>query len=261
MKVDRSVPLEELLVRERADLEPADTLSADRIYERRWALTLLEQVLARLGEEYQVAGNSALFEQLKQMLSDEPGRPSQAKIAQELGMTENASKAGIPSSASAISVVVTRGDCANGGGAGRRRRGVAAFHCRIANVTSNKIWHSTMEVSNCPKTTATNAIRVCGKCGSKIFADAPQGFCSLCLFKTGLGPLSRMKMTMLSNRVPAPMRVGLRRLRVVEGNRPGRSGGSLSRPAKKSQPNGCIKSHWRRSMGDRSTSETLSSRS
>jgi len=86
------VPLEELLVRERADLEPADTLSADRIYERRWALTLLEQVLARLGEEYQVAGNSALFEQLKQMLSDEPGRPSQAKIARELGMTENAVK-------------------------------------------------------------------------------------------------------------------------------------------------------------------------
>ena len=78
------VPLEELLVRERADLEPADTLSADRIYERRWALTLLEQVLARLGEEYQVAGNSALFEQLKQMLSGEPDRPSQAKIAQAL---------------------------------------------------------------------------------------------------------------------------------------------------------------------------------
>ncbi len=86
------VPLEELLVRERADLEPADTLSADRIYERRWALTLLEQVLVRLEEEYHVAGNSALFEQLKQMLSDEPDRPSQAKIAQELSMTENAVK-------------------------------------------------------------------------------------------------------------------------------------------------------------------------
>jgi len=86
------VPLEELLVRERADLEAADTLSADRIYERRWALILLEQVLARLGEEYQVAGNSALFEQLKQMLGDEPDRPSQAKIAQELRMNENAVK-------------------------------------------------------------------------------------------------------------------------------------------------------------------------
>src|SRR5438094_5537111 len=79
------VPLEELLARERADLEPADTLSADRIYERRWALTLLEQVLARLGEEYRVAGSAALFEQLKQMLADEPGGPSQAKVARELG--------------------------------------------------------------------------------------------------------------------------------------------------------------------------------
>jgi RNA polymerase sigma factor (sigma-70 family) len=86
------VPLEELLARERADLEPADTLSADRIYERRWALTLLEQVLARLGEEYRVAGNTALFDQLKQLLTDEPGRPSQAEIGQELGMTENAVK-------------------------------------------------------------------------------------------------------------------------------------------------------------------------
>ncbi len=86
------VPLEELLMRERADLEPADSLSADRIYERRWAFTLLEQVLARLEVEYQVAGNNALFEQLKQTLSDEPDRPSQAKIAQKLNMTENAVK-------------------------------------------------------------------------------------------------------------------------------------------------------------------------
>jgi RNA polymerase sigma factor (sigma-70 family) len=86
------VPLEELLARERADLEPADTLSADRIYERRWALTLLEQVLVRLGDEYRVAGSAALFEQLKQMLTDEPDRPSQAKIAQEFSMTENAVK-------------------------------------------------------------------------------------------------------------------------------------------------------------------------
>ena len=84
------VPLEDLLMRERADLEPADTLSADRIYDRRWALTLLEQVLARLAEEYRVAGNSVLFEQLKQMLSDD--RPSQVRIAQELSMTENAVK-------------------------------------------------------------------------------------------------------------------------------------------------------------------------
>ena len=88
------VPLNELLARERADLELADTLSADRIYERRWALTLLEQVLARLGEQYRASGPAAagLFERLKQTLTDEPDRPSQAKIAQELSMNENAVK-------------------------------------------------------------------------------------------------------------------------------------------------------------------------
>jgi RNA polymerase sigma factor (sigma-70 family) len=86
------VPLEELLERERADLEPADTLSADRIYERRWALTLLEQVLARLESEYRSTGNTELFDCLKEFLSDEPGRRSQAEVANELGMSENAVK-------------------------------------------------------------------------------------------------------------------------------------------------------------------------
>ncbi len=77
-----------MLARERADLEPADTLSADKIYERRWALTLLEHVLARLEEEYRVAGNAPLFERLKELLADEPGRASQADIAKELGGAE-----------------------------------------------------------------------------------------------------------------------------------------------------------------------------
>jgi RNA polymerase sigma factor (sigma-70 family) len=86
------VPLEELLARESADLEPVDKLSPDRIYERCWALALLEQVLARLEEEYRIAGNATLFERLRQMLGDEPERCSQADIAQELGMTESAVK-------------------------------------------------------------------------------------------------------------------------------------------------------------------------
>jgi len=34
-----------------------------------------------------------------------------------------------------------------------------------------------------------SVMRVCGKCGSKLFGDAPRGFCSVCLFKTGLGSL------------------------------------------------------------------------
>jgi hypothetical protein len=31
--------------------------------------------------------------------------------------------------------------------------------------------------------------RVCAKCGATVFADSPRGFCSVCLFKTGLRPL------------------------------------------------------------------------
>jgi len=86
------VPLDELIAREHADLEPADNLTAVKIYERRWALTLLEQVLTRLESKYRSAGNEKLFDCLKEFLSDEPGRRSQAEVAAELGITENAVK-------------------------------------------------------------------------------------------------------------------------------------------------------------------------
>jgi RNA polymerase sigma-70 factor (ECF subfamily) len=86
------VSLDDLLARERADQEPAHKLSADRIYERRWALTLLEQVLARLGAEYEAAGKLPLFDRLKELLARESGQPSQAEIASEMRMTENAVK-------------------------------------------------------------------------------------------------------------------------------------------------------------------------
>jgi RNA polymerase sigma factor (sigma-70 family) len=86
------ISLEDLLSRERADQEPAHQLSADRIYERRWALTLLEQVLVRLRAEYEAAEKLPLFDRLKELLAGESGQPSQAKIAAEMGMTENAVK-------------------------------------------------------------------------------------------------------------------------------------------------------------------------
>jgi RNA polymerase sigma factor (sigma-70 family) len=86
------VSLEDLLVRERMDQEPAHKLSPDRIYERRWALTLLEQVLTRLRAEYETAGKMPLFDRLKELLARESGQPSQAEIAAEMRMTENAVK-------------------------------------------------------------------------------------------------------------------------------------------------------------------------
>jgi RNA polymerase sigma factor (sigma-70 family) len=86
----RLIPLEDLRERERAGFEPLDTLAADKIYERRWALSVLDQVLARLGEEYRAAGSIQLFDRLQKLLTEEPDRPSPADTAHEFGMTESA---------------------------------------------------------------------------------------------------------------------------------------------------------------------------
>jgi RNA polymerase sigma factor (sigma-70 family) len=86
------VSLDDLLARERTDQEPTHKLSPDRIYERRWALTLLEQVLVRLRAEYEAAGKLPLFDRLKELFAGDSGQPSQAEIAAEMQMTENAVK-------------------------------------------------------------------------------------------------------------------------------------------------------------------------
>jgi RNA polymerase sigma factor (sigma-70 family) len=84
------IPLDDLRTGAEADVEPSDPLTAERIYERRWALTLLDHVFGQLRDEYRKADKAALFDWLKQLLPDEPGSPSQAHIAVEMGMTENA---------------------------------------------------------------------------------------------------------------------------------------------------------------------------
>src|SRR5438093_5869192 len=53
------IPLDELLESEAADFELTETWSADRLYERHWALAVLEQVLGRLESEYRAADNAA----------------------------------------------------------------------------------------------------------------------------------------------------------------------------------------------------------
>ncbi len=89
-KGQRLIPLEEFRADDRIELEPADPMTAEMIYERRWALTVLERVLSRLKDEYLASDNAVLFDSLKQLLPDEPGSPPQAEIAARLNMTENA---------------------------------------------------------------------------------------------------------------------------------------------------------------------------
>lgn len=90
----RLISLDELRDHERAGLEPADSLTAEQIYERRWALALLDQVMVRLRDDYRAAGpaSAGLFDWLQKSLTEEMDRPSHAETAREFGMTEDAVK-------------------------------------------------------------------------------------------------------------------------------------------------------------------------
>lgn len=76
-------------------LEPADNLTPEKIYERRWALTLLDEVLRRLEREYERAGKATQFHRLKPFLTGEGNRGSYAPLARELSMTEGAIKVAV----------------------------------------------------------------------------------------------------------------------------------------------------------------------
>ena len=86
------IPLDWIAGDDSSEFDRSNPLSADLLYDRRWAFTVLDRVFTRLREESQGLANAPLLERLNTLLSDEPGRPSQADIAREFGMTENAVK-------------------------------------------------------------------------------------------------------------------------------------------------------------------------
>ncbi len=83
------IPLDGLEPEARYRLEPAVTLSPERLFERQWALTLLKQVLARLQGDMATQGKAALFDALKDHLTGSRTE-SQAATAARLGMSEGA---------------------------------------------------------------------------------------------------------------------------------------------------------------------------
>jgi RNA polymerase sigma-70 factor (ECF subfamily) len=71
--------------------EPADDgLTPDRLFDRAWALTLLESVLDQLAVEYAAAGRGAWFDRLRVVLAEGPGAVPYAELAAQLETTEAA---------------------------------------------------------------------------------------------------------------------------------------------------------------------------
>ena len=74
-------------------LEPADNLTPERHFDRRWALAVLDSVLERLRKDYAEAGQAELFEAIRGRLTSGPeDSATQATIAGRLGMTTGALK-------------------------------------------------------------------------------------------------------------------------------------------------------------------------
>ena len=78
---------------ERFASEPADDLTPDRLYQRRWALTLLEFTLQVLEQEYSADGKRELFAALRPCLGfTKEKTPNYADLATRLGCTESTVK-------------------------------------------------------------------------------------------------------------------------------------------------------------------------
>ena len=75
----------------RYDLEPSHAWTPERLFERQWALALLEQVLTALRAEFVADGKETLFERLKGSLTGEAAI-AYAELAGELNMSEGAVK-------------------------------------------------------------------------------------------------------------------------------------------------------------------------
>jgi RNA polymerase sigma factor (sigma-70 family) len=76
-------------------LDPATSETAERTYERQWALTLLERVMGQLRNELEEAGKSKEFDHLKVVLTGEAAVPSYRELGSALGMSEGAVKVAV----------------------------------------------------------------------------------------------------------------------------------------------------------------------
>ncbi|MCY2951601.1 MAG: sigma-70 family RNA polymerase sigma factor [Planctomycetota bacterium] len=91
----RIIPFELEQAEDRYRREPADDLTPEIVYERRWAVTLLSEVMDLLHRQYAAAGKDALFEALQTFAWGADTSLSYADVAVQLAMTEGAVKTAV----------------------------------------------------------------------------------------------------------------------------------------------------------------------
>ena len=87
------VPIDQGWAEEAYHHEPADEITPEKLYERRWAMLLLERAMEDVRKEMKKLGKMPLFDALKHSLGGDSSSASYAVIATTFNMTEGAVKA------------------------------------------------------------------------------------------------------------------------------------------------------------------------
>ncbi|MBN2506013.1 MAG: sigma-70 family RNA polymerase sigma factor [Verrucomicrobia bacterium] len=86
------VTIDQAMAESRFAAEPSHMLQPDVLFERQWAMTLLERTVAQLQEEYVASGRATLFKYLQSCLAKEESSLPYAEIGARLHLTEPAVK-------------------------------------------------------------------------------------------------------------------------------------------------------------------------
>jgi RNA polymerase sigma factor (sigma-70 family) len=89
------IPLDTEIAESRYAAEPLQALTLDQVYEKRWALTLIEAALVLLRENYEGTGRLPVFENLKGFIWGDASTLSYAEAASLLGLNEGALKVAV----------------------------------------------------------------------------------------------------------------------------------------------------------------------
>ena len=84
----RIISIDEEMAEKRFQSEPADHLTPEHVFDREWALALLQDVINRLSYEYAKQNKSKIFDVLSEFLTAKPDRGTYPLIAEQLSVSE-----------------------------------------------------------------------------------------------------------------------------------------------------------------------------
>ena len=117
-------------------LEPADEMTPERIYERRWAMTLLNKAVESLRDDYLQSSKLHVFEALKAYLGGQESTVPYRDLAEQLGTSEGAVKVAVHRLRQRCRDMPAADHRQYGGHGGRDRRGTAVSVSGRAGVST-----------------------------------------------------------------------------------------------------------------------------